>query len=356
MQNESRENPKNDSVDPQRILRWCADAAPKPWFPSTQAETSNIERDDFDAPLWTLRQTGLIQVADWQRGLGQGFELTEAGKESLGKKIETEPAKVAARPTPLPMIDVDDLRQDTPFARGEAARLSALCNAATDRDADSLDDQHHLVRRWHYAELGHRGVAKLSARRSEHGLCRTRRNLRSTTLSRTMVATTQHELRSYRLSAPGHEHGGAAVDRPTSGNIFWTLAIPADLSALGIGGGLCGCGVQSRERHRGSVRLTLGDHARGGGVVLAQTAIPSTGGNAGGVATTVAGADFQLDCFVRAGCQCRGALCRGNRRRIDGDLSHLLATASTPAGEARRLGRFAVDCRGNVRRLVLGDA
>ena len=126
MQNETRDSSAKHSLDAQRILRWCADTEPQPWFPANQAESSNIPRDQFDEPVWTLRQTGMIQVADWQRGLGQGFELTDAGKESLGVKQGAPATKVEPKAKPLPPADeeVDELYLDTTFARGETARAA----------------------------------------------------------------------------------------------------------------------------------------------------------------------------------------------------------------------------------------
>ena len=67
----------------------------------------------------------MIQVADWQRGLGQGFELTDAGKESLGVKPDDRPVKPEPKVKPEPPADdVDELYLDTPYARGEAARAA----------------------------------------------------------------------------------------------------------------------------------------------------------------------------------------------------------------------------------------
>src|SRR5688572_18199844 len=65
------------------VLRWCAAAAPDLWFPSSFARQSGVPRDSLDEPLWLLRQAGLVHVADWVRGRGQGYAVTPAGQKLL---------------------------------------------------------------------------------------------------------------------------------------------------------------------------------------------------------------------------------------------------------------------------------
>ena len=64
------------------VLRWCAAAAPNPWFPSDHAQSTGIPRDSLDDPLWLLRQAGLLQVGEWVRGKGQGFTTRIAFRQT----------------------------------------------------------------------------------------------------------------------------------------------------------------------------------------------------------------------------------------------------------------------------------
>jgi len=66
---------------PADVLRWIAVATPQAWFASEFAAQENLDRATFDEPLWLLRQSGLITVADWVKGRGQGFKLTEQGED-----------------------------------------------------------------------------------------------------------------------------------------------------------------------------------------------------------------------------------------------------------------------------------
>ena len=65
------------------VLRAIAAVAPQLWFPRRFAEISGTPRDSLDEPLWRLRQAGMIHVADWIAGLGQGFQLTRTGEKAV---------------------------------------------------------------------------------------------------------------------------------------------------------------------------------------------------------------------------------------------------------------------------------
>jgi membrane associated rhomboid family serine protease len=68
-----------------------------PWFPARFAEETGIPRDSLDEPLAELRLAGLVKVAEWVRGLGQGYTLTAEGEAAAAN-----PEEIArlARPTP----------------------------------------------------------------------------------------------------------------------------------------------------------------------------------------------------------------------------------------------------------------
>ena len=76
----------DSGLAPTEVLRWCAAAAPDPWFPAALAEAAGVPRDRLDGPVWQLRQAGLIAVADWVKGRGQGFTVTPDGFRVLAGK------------------------------------------------------------------------------------------------------------------------------------------------------------------------------------------------------------------------------------------------------------------------------
>lgn len=110
---------------PADVLGWVAAAAPRLWFPGRHAEQTGIPRDLFDPPLWSLRQAELVRVGDWVAGIGQGFVLTAAGEQSVGRP---DPLPVA-HPVPPASAEPDDPLRTSPrseSAAGETARRSIL--------------------------------------------------------------------------------------------------------------------------------------------------------------------------------------------------------------------------------------
>ncbi|HET6574390.1 MAG TPA: rhomboid family intramembrane serine protease [Fimbriiglobus sp.] len=113
-----RPDPADGPPSPADVLRWCAAAAPAVWFPSAYARTAGVPRDSIDDPLWLLRQAGLIQVADWVRGLGQGYALTPAGEKALADPVKLTDIKPAATPAAedVPPEDADLAHVPDPVA------------------------------------------------------------------------------------------------------------------------------------------------------------------------------------------------------------------------------------------------
>lgn len=68
---------------PEAIIRWILAGEGKPWFPSAHAKETGVSRDSLDEPLNQLREAGLVRVADWVRGVGQGYVLTAEGEAML---------------------------------------------------------------------------------------------------------------------------------------------------------------------------------------------------------------------------------------------------------------------------------
>jgi rhomboid protease GluP len=68
------------ALTPSKVLRWCRATSPELWFPSACALAQNIPREAFDEPLRILREAGLVKIADWVPGQGQGYTITAEGE------------------------------------------------------------------------------------------------------------------------------------------------------------------------------------------------------------------------------------------------------------------------------------
>lgn len=100
---------------PEALLTWIAAANGQPWFPSQHVAATGGDRDALDDPLNQLRLAGLVRVAGWERGVGQGYVLTPNGERALaaGGTIRVElsesivvdalEAPTIRRPPPIPI-------------------------------------------------------------------------------------------------------------------------------------------------------------------------------------------------------------------------------------------------------------
>jgi membrane associated rhomboid family serine protease len=119
-----------DTVEPthESLLRLCAAAAPKPWYPRVYAQSSGVNRDSLDIPLNDLRLSGMIQLTDWEPGTGQGYILTDLGKEVLQNSTIMDQLRASlpvAAIEPPPVVEVPaEQEAPTTFQRGEVARYS----------------------------------------------------------------------------------------------------------------------------------------------------------------------------------------------------------------------------------------
>ncbi|MGL6075119.1 MAG: rhomboid family intramembrane serine protease [Fimbriiglobus sp.] len=68
------------------------------WFPSLSSTSQNIPRDAFQEPLRNLREAGLVVVADWVAGRGQGYKLTPEGQAALVREAVASNDAVAVLP------------------------------------------------------------------------------------------------------------------------------------------------------------------------------------------------------------------------------------------------------------------
>lgn len=121
----------SDTVLPshEAILRRCAAAAPKPWYPRVFAQSSGVPRDSLDVPLNELRIAGLVRLTDWEKGVGQGYRLTEQGEEVLRNPMDLAQLRAgrapkADAPEPAEAPEQPERARPTTYERGEAARTA----------------------------------------------------------------------------------------------------------------------------------------------------------------------------------------------------------------------------------------
>ena len=100
------------------VLRWCAAGV---WFPADQP---GAVRPTLDTLVWRLRQGGLIEVADWVRGRGQGFRLTPAGQHALDPTHAAGAVELFAAPPPAD--DRGDLTREAFLAPGPVVVTPAV--------------------------------------------------------------------------------------------------------------------------------------------------------------------------------------------------------------------------------------
>jgi membrane associated rhomboid family serine protease len=111
------------------ILRQCATAAPRPWYPKAFAESTGLARDTLDVALERLRMRGLIELTPWESGPGQGYRLTPDGEQVLRDAGLLDRVREGRVPAARPRPDDETGRRDgrpTPYERGEIIRDALL--------------------------------------------------------------------------------------------------------------------------------------------------------------------------------------------------------------------------------------
>jgi membrane associated rhomboid family serine protease len=111
------------------ILRQCAAAAPRPWYPKTFVDSAGVQRDALDAALERLRLRGLIELTEWVAGHGQGYQLTPEGERVLhhaGLLAQVRAGKVPPARERREEGSDRGGRAATPYERGEAIREALL--------------------------------------------------------------------------------------------------------------------------------------------------------------------------------------------------------------------------------------
>ena len=72
-------SPESNEPSGEAVLAEILASAPHCWFPSEFIG----DRDAVQKPLWELCRAGEVEVAEWERGRGQGFRITELGRTRL---------------------------------------------------------------------------------------------------------------------------------------------------------------------------------------------------------------------------------------------------------------------------------
>jgi membrane associated rhomboid family serine protease len=114
-------SPATEKPTPAAVLRLIAKADGQPWFASRHAAETHTDRDALDDPLNRLRVAGLIRVATWVRGEGQGYVLTPEGEKALA----TDAAIPDTPPDEAATTEVPQLQPDSP-AEPEVPPASSL--------------------------------------------------------------------------------------------------------------------------------------------------------------------------------------------------------------------------------------
>jgi len=109
------------------LLRDCAAAHPRPWYPADYVNQTGVPRARLDADLDRLRLGGLLRLTEWVQVKGQGYAVTPAGAEVLQDPrrlqrlrqagVEPEPVQPPLRPV---------AQRSATWDRGEAIRNSML--------------------------------------------------------------------------------------------------------------------------------------------------------------------------------------------------------------------------------------
>jgi rhomboid protease GluP len=117
----------------QTLLVHIGQAEPEPWYPSEFAKATDIPRDTLDEPLNLLRMLGLAELTEWVSGRGQGYRLTERGREVAGQPIQLvrllqQTLAGQYQAFSPPEQDKNTEAPLTTFERGEQIRRALLSN------------------------------------------------------------------------------------------------------------------------------------------------------------------------------------------------------------------------------------
>lgn len=87
------------------VLRFVV-AAAGPWFPSVHARSTGAQRQALDEALTELRNAGLVRVAAWKKGAGQGYLATPDGERVAARAaVDTPEGFEPVAPTLAGLLD-----------------------------------------------------------------------------------------------------------------------------------------------------------------------------------------------------------------------------------------------------------
>jgi membrane associated rhomboid family serine protease len=118
---------------PEKILLMVSANAPHPWYPRTGPFPPELGREQLDAQLDQLRLAGLIALTEWTPEHGQGYVLTEGGKQVLNDPRELERLRAHRPLRRKPVMSEEDTLESpegNTWERGEAARRALLSYTA----------------------------------------------------------------------------------------------------------------------------------------------------------------------------------------------------------------------------------
>jgi membrane associated rhomboid family serine protease len=124
----------------ENILKFCAQAAPAPWYPAEFCRTMGMASGRLDAPLEQLRMAGLVELTDWVSGKGQGYRLTPQGEDVLVSPRWLARIRAGQLPTARESLDdeaIDPAFRGTEFGRGDAV-LACLRRRTAPRVTQAL--------------------------------------------------------------------------------------------------------------------------------------------------------------------------------------------------------------------------
>ncbi len=113
------------------LLRAIAGHGAEPWHSRDYAAQAGVARETLYGPLNDLRVADLVALTEWQRGAGQGYRVTDLGREVLDNPVFLAQLK-AGRATPTAAALADTAEIDvTALQRGDAAREAVYGSRGT---------------------------------------------------------------------------------------------------------------------------------------------------------------------------------------------------------------------------------
>jgi membrane associated rhomboid family serine protease len=99
-------------------------AVPETWFPARFAAAQGVPRDQLDDPLAELRLAGLVRIAEWVKGVGQGYAITPEGTVAAADPAALERLTRSPTAAPAPGSESTSVAEAPP-PDGAAAEISS---------------------------------------------------------------------------------------------------------------------------------------------------------------------------------------------------------------------------------------